>query len=224
MLLTSMVMILTFHVKASCQLTSAEIDLLADRALKAFNVAGAAVGVVKDGKVVHAGGYGVRSIETGEPVDEETLFAIASNSKAFTTAALAILVDEGKLSWEDRVIDHIPEFRMYNDCVTRQFIITDLLTHRSGLGLGAGDLQIWPAGSDFTMADMLSNFQHFEPVSPFRTKYDYDNILYIVAGEVIRRVSGQRWEIFVKERILEPLGMDHSCTPVSYTHLRAHET
>jgi CubicO group peptidase (beta-lactamase class C family) len=212
MLLTSMVMILTFHVKASCQLTSAEIDLLADRALKAFNVAGAAVGVVKDGKVVHTRGYGVRSVEIGEPVDEETLFAIASNSKAFTTAALAILVDEGKLSWEDRVIDHIPEFSMYNDYVTRHFNITDLLTHRSGLGLGAGDLQIWPAGSDFTMADMLTNFQHFEPVSPFRTKYDYDNILYIVAGEVIRRVSGQRWEIFVKERILEPLGMDHSCT------------
>ena len=159
-------------------------------------------------------------METGEKVDEHTSFAIASNTKAFTTAALAILVEEGKLSWKDRVIDYIPEFTMYNDYVTRNFIIEDLLTHRSGLGLGAGDLQFWPSGSDFTMEDLLSNFRHFEPVSAFRTKYDYDNVLYVVAGEVIKRVSGQSWEVFVKERILEPLGMDNSSTmPVSRSGL-----
>jgi len=110
------------------------------------------------------------------------------------------------------VVDHIPEFRMYNEYVTQNFNIQDLLTHRSGLGLGAGDLQKWPAGSDFTMEDLLTNFQYFEPVSAFRTKYDYDNILYLVAGEVIKRVSGMPWEEFVKTRIMDPLGMTHSFT------------
>jgi CubicO group peptidase (beta-lactamase class C family) len=194
------------------QLTSEQIDRLVEEAMEKFTVAGVAVGVVKDGEVVHSKGYGLRSVETGTKVDRHTSFAIASNSKAFTAAALAILVEEGRLSWQDRVVDHIPEFRMYNDYVTQNFNIQDLLTHRSGLGLGAGDLQIWPSGSDFTMADLLVNFQHFQPVSAFRTKYDYDNILYLVAGEVIARVSGISWESFVRERILEPLGMDQSYT------------
>ncbi len=196
----------------SGQLTSSEIDSLVEDAMEKFTVAGVAVGIVKDGEIIHTRGYGLKSVETGEKVDEHTSFAIASNSKAFTTTALAILVEEGKLSWQDRVIDHIPEFKMYNDYVTCNFNIQDLLTHRSGLGLGAGDLQIWPTGADFTMDDLLTNFQYFEPVSDFRTKYDYDNILYLVAGEVIKRVSGQSWETFVKERILEPLGMDNSYT------------
>ena len=192
------------------QLTPAEVDQLVERAMEQFHVAGTAVGIVKDGRIIHAKGYGVKSVETREPVDEYTSFAIASNSKAFTTTALAILVDEGKITWQDRVVDHIPEFRMYNEYVTQNFNIQDLLTHRSGLGLGAGDLQKWPAGSDFTINDMLVNFQYFEPVSAFRTRYDYDNILYLVAGELIKRVSGQPWEEFVRERILIPLGMMHS--------------
>ena len=154
--------------------------------MEKFTVAGVAVGIVKDGEIIFARGYGVKSVDTSEKVDEHTSFAIASNSKAFTSTALALLVEEGKLSWQDRVMDHIPEFKMYNDYVTQNFNIQDLLTHRSGLGLGAGDLQKWPSGSDFTIDDMLINFQHFEPVSAFRTKYDYDNILYLVAGEVIK--------------------------------------
>ena len=194
------------------QITSLEVDALVEDAIEKFTVAGVAVGIVKDGEIIHARGYGLKSVETNEKVNEHTSFAIASNSKAFTTTALALLVEEGKISWQDRVIDHIPEFRMYNDYVTRNFIIQDLLTHRSGLGLGAGDLQKWPSGSDFTIADMLTNFQYFEPVSAFRTKYDYDNILYLVAGEVIKRVSGMSWETFVKKQIMDPLDMDNSST------------
>jgi CubicO group peptidase (beta-lactamase class C family) len=194
------------------QLSSGEIDKLVEDAMEKFNVAGVAVGVVKDGKIIHAKGYGLKSVDTGEKVDEHTSFAIASNSKAFTSTALAILVEEELLSWQDRVIDYIPEFKMYNDYVTQNFNIQDLLTHRSGLGLGAGDLQKWPSGSDFTIDDMLVNFQHFTPVSAFRTKYDYDNILYLVAGELIKRVSGKPWEEFVKTRIMEPLDMDNSFT------------
>ena len=154
------------------QIPSKQIDKLVENAMEKFTVAGVAIAVVKDGKVIHKRGYGVRSIKSKQRVNERTQFAIASNSKAFTTAALAILVDEGKLSWNDKVVDYIPEFKMYDDYVTQNFNIKDLLTHRSGLGLGAGDLMIFPSGSDFTLKDVLSSFQYFEPQSAFRTKYD----------------------------------------------------
>jgi len=192
------------------QISSQEIDLLIKEAVEQFNVVGAAVGVVKDGRIVHNKGYGLKSIETKKKVNQHTNFAIASNTKAFTTAALSILVDEGKLSWQDKVKDYIPEFKMYNAYITENFNIQDLLTHRSGLGLGAGDLMIFPDGSNFTIHDILSCFQYFEPVSAFRTKFDYDNLLYFVAGEVIARVSQMSWEEFVKTRIFEPLNMDNS--------------
>ena len=200
------------------QITAPEVDLLVNRTLTAFNVPGIAVAIIKDGKVVLAKGYGVKSIATQEKVDANTLFGIASNSKAFTSAALAILVDEGKIKWDDKVITYLPNFKMYNDYVTQEFTIRDLLTHRSGLGLGAGDLMIWPDGSDFTAQDIIVNLQYLKPVSAFRTKYDYDNLLYIVAGEVIHAVSGKSWCDFVEERIMKPLEMNHSAA--SYVRLK----
>ncbi|MEZ7498894.1 serine hydrolase [Flavobacterium sp. Arc3] len=192
------------------QITEPQVDALVNKTLTAFNVPGIAVAIVKDGKVVLAKGYGVKSIDTKEKVDANTLFGIASNSKAFTSASLAILVDEGKIKWDDKVIKYLPNFRMYNDYVTQEFTIRDLLTHRSGLGLGAGDLMIWPDGSNFTATDIIQNLQYLKPVSAFRTKYDYDNLLYIVAGEVIHVVSGKSWGDFIEERIMEPLEMNHS--------------
>ncbi|MEN8125805.1 MAG: serine hydrolase [Bacteroidota bacterium] len=192
------------------QISSNEVDRLVEDAMTKFNVAGVAVGIVKDGKIIHTKGYGVKSIDTKEKVNKHTNFAIASNSKAFTTAALALLVEEGKLSWQDKVKDHIPEFKMYNAYVTENFNIQDLLTHRSGLGLGVGDLMFFPDGSDFTIKDILSSFQYFKPQSAFRTKYDYDNLLYLVAGEVVARVSGMSWEEFVENRIMQPLNMDNT--------------
>jgi CubicO group peptidase (beta-lactamase class C family) len=193
-----------------CQIANKEVDILVENAIKKFNVAGAAVAIVKDGKVIYKKGFGVKSIETKQPVDETTNFAIGSNSKAFTTTALALLVEEGKLSWHDKVKKYIPEFKMYNEYVTENFTIEDLLTHRSGLGLGVGDLMIFPDGSDFKIQDVVSNFQYFKPVSAFRTQFDYDNQLYIVAGEIIARTSGMSWEAFVQKRIMEPLEMNHS--------------
>ena len=194
----------------SQQLSSSQIDTLVERSMKAFDVPGIAVAVIKDGKVIHSKGYGVRSLNTKQKVDENTLFGIASNSKAFTSAALGILIDEGKLKWDDKVRDYIPEFKLYNPYVTEEFTIRDLLTHRSGMGLGAGDLMFFPDSSDFTLKDILYNLRFLKPVSGFRTKYDYDNNLYIVAGEVVARVSGKSWDDFVDERILGPLGMTHS--------------
>jgi len=189
--------ILTISVCAQ-PLTSKQIDELAARSMKAFDVPGIAVAVIKDGKVIHSKGYGVRSLNTMQPVDENTLFGIASNSKAFTAAALGILVDEGKIKWDDKVRKYIPEFQLYVPWVTEEFTIRDLLTHRSGMGLGAGDLMFFPDSSDFTLKDILHNLQFLKPVSSFRTKYDYDNNLYIVAGEGVARVSGQSWDDFVE--------------------------
>src|SRR5689334_7099761 len=117
-------------------------------------------------------------------MDENTLFGIASNSKAFTTVALGVLVDEGKPNWDDKVRDYIPEFKLYNSYVSDEFTIRDLLTHRSGLGLGAGDLMFFPDGSDFGIKDIIYNLRFLKQTSSFRTKYDYDNNLYVVAGEV----------------------------------------
>ncbi len=201
---------LTCNTLVFAQITPSQIDTLVERTLKTFNVPGIAVAVVKDGKVILSKGYGVRSILTPEKVDENTLFGIASNSKAFTTAALAMLVDEGKITWDDKVIQYIPEFKMYNNYVTQEFTIRDLLTHRSGLGLGAGDLMIWPDGNNFTTQDIIQNLQFLKPVSGFRTQYDYDNLLYIVAGEVLHRVSGLTWDDFIETRILKPLEMNHT--------------
>ena len=192
-------------------MTPKQIDSIVNKAINTLdNTVGFAIGVVKDGKIVHVKGYGVNSVDLKEAVTADTPFGIASNSKAFTSAALAILVEQGKIKWEDRVIDYIPEFKMYNDYVTNNFNIQDLLTHRSGLGLGAGDLMIFPDGSDFTINDVLTAFQHFEPTTAFRTKFDYDNLLYLVAGELTARVSGKTWETFVDEEILKPLEMHNS--------------
>jgi CubicO group peptidase (beta-lactamase class C family) len=215
----TLILILVFGLKVSTvfsQVTSQEIDDIVERAMDNFTVAGVAVAVVKDGKIIHQKGYGIQSINSKKKVNENTNFGIASNSKAFTTTALAILVEEGKISWTDKVIKHIPEFKMYNDYVTQNFNIQDLLTHRSGLGLGIGDLMFFPDGSDFTINDIISSFQYFKPVSAFRTKFDYDNLLYLVAGEVIARVSGLTWEEFIKERIFNPLAMDNSYASLTY--------
>ncbi len=189
-------------------LGEADIDRLAKRAMKAFDVPGMAIGVVKDGEVVYLKGHGVR--ELGQPgnVDADTLFKIASNSKAFTAASLAILVDEGLIAWDGTVSDYIPEFRVSDPWVTAELSVVDLLAHRSGLVPHAGDLMLWPDPNDFTRRDVVRGLRYFPLVSDFRDSYNYDNVLYIVAGEIVPRVTGQSWERFVDERIMQPLGMD----------------
>ena len=191
--------------KASAQLSSAQIDSVVELTLKTFDVPGMQVGIVKDGQLIHAKGYGYRSLRTKEKVDENTIFGIASNSKAFTAAALAILIEEKKLTWDTKVTDVLPEFKLYDSYVTTEFTVRDLLTHRSGLGLGAGDLMFFPDSNTFTKTEIIHNLRYLKPVSSFRTKFDYDNLLYIVAGEIVAKVSGMSWEDFIQKRIFGPL-------------------
>ena len=190
-----------------------DLDAYVTRVLKEFNVPGISVAIVKDGKVVLTKGYGVRKVTEPTPVDEHTLFGIASNTKAFTAAALAMLVDEGKLGWDDPVNKYLPDFQMYDAYVTRELTIRDLLTHRSGLGLGAGDLMFWP-NTTFTRAEIMHRIRYLKPASGFRSRYAYDNVLYLVAGQIIPVVTGKSWDDFIKERIFVPLEMTESNTSV----------
>ncbi len=194
----------------SQNLSPSFIDSIVEKSMKMIPQAGVAVAVIQDGKIVHSKGYGLASVETKKNVDENTLFSIASNTKAFTSMALGLLIDQGKLKWTDKVVDYIPEFKMYDPYVTENFNIQDLLTHRSGLGLGAGDLMFIPSGGDYTIDDIVKSFQYQTPTSAFRTKYDYDNLLYMVAGEIVHRISGESWADYIQNHIMKPLDMKNS--------------
>lgn len=191
-----------------------DLDSYVARVLKEFQVPGLAVAIVKDGNVVLAKGYGVRKLGEPAAVDEHTLFGIASNTKAFTAAALAMLVDEGKISWDDPVTKHLPMFQLYDPYVTREMTIRDLLTHRSGLGLGAGDLLWWPP-TDYSREEIIRRFRFVKPATSFRSRYAYDNVLYMVGGQIIPAVTGKSWDQFIRERIFKPLLMNESNTSVS---------
>jgi CubicO group peptidase (beta-lactamase class C family) len=181
-------------------------DAFVAEVMRRFEVPGLSVAIVKDGQVVLAEGFGVRKLGSGEPVDARTLFGIASNTKVFTATALGILVEEGRLEWDAPVVRYLPAFQMYDPWVTREITVRDLLVHRSGLGLGAGDLMFWPP-TDFTRPELVERLRYIPPATSFRSAYAYDNVLYPVAGEVIAAVSGTSWEDFVRSRILEPAGM-----------------
>ncbi len=184
-------------------------DAYVEEVLEAFEVPGAAVAIVKDGRVVMTKGYGVRTLGEPDPVDAHTLFGIASNTKAFTATALGLLVEEGKIAWDGRVIDYLPWFRMADPYVTHEMTVRDLLVHRSGLPLGAGDLLWWPP-STYDRKEIARRLRHLPLEKSFRSAYAYDNVLYLVAGEVIEAVSGMPWEAFVRTRILDVVGMTES--------------
>lgn len=189
------------------QVPEQKLDELVKNTLKTFDVPGMSVGIVKDGKVIYSKGFGVRSLTSGQPMEDQTLVGIASNSKGFTCVALAILADEGKLDWDDKVSKFIPEFQMYDAYVSKEVTVRDLVTHRAGLGLGQGDLMFFPEGGTLTVNDIVHNVRYLKPENPFRTTLDYNNIMFIVAGEVIHRVSGLSWADFIEQRIMKPVGM-----------------
>lgn len=189
-----------------------ELETYATKAGQDWRVPGFAMAIVKDDSVVFAKGFGVRELGKPTPVDAHTLFAIASNSKAFTSAALAILVDEGKIKWNDPVTKYLPWFQMYDPWVTREMMVRDLLCHRSGLATFGGDL-LW-YGSTYSREEVVRRIRYLKPTSSFRTQYGYQNVMFLAAGLVVEAVTGKSWDAFIKEKFFAPLGMTTSNTSV----------
>ncbi len=186
------------------------LDDYVEETLEAWGVPGLGLAVVKDGRVVHARGYGVRDVEEGSPVDEHTIFAIGSSSKAFTTASLAMLADEGELSWDDPATRHLPGLELHDPYVTRELTVRDLVTHRSGLPRCD---RAW-YGTSYDREEVLRRVRFCEPSWSFRSHFGYQNIMFLAAGEVVSEVSGTRWDTFVERRLFDPLGMERSSTSV----------
>ena len=199
-----------FTASMNAQIDEQKLDNLIAQTLKTFDVPGISVGILKDDKIVYAKGFGVRSLTNKKDMNENTLVGIASNSKGFTCFALAMMIDEGKLNWDDKVRKHIPEFQMHDAWITENFTVRDLVTHRSSLGLGSGDLMFFPDGNDFTVTDVINNVKYLKPQSIFRTDFKYNNNMFIIAGEVLKRVSGLTWEEFMETKIMKPVGMTNS--------------
>lgn len=190
----------------------ADLDARVQRAMQAhpqFRPPGLALAIVEDGRVAWARGYGVKQAGGRAAVDAHTIFPIGSCSKAFTAAALALLVDQGRLSWDDKVADKLPGFRLYDPYATAELTVRDLLVHRSGLGTGAGDLLVI-GDSTITRRELIHQLRYLEPAHGFRERFAYDNVLYAVAGQLVEQVSGLAWEAFVEKRIFAPLGMKDS--------------
>jgi len=183
-----------------------QLDATVERVRAQFDVPGIAVAVVKDGQIVLERGWGVREHGKPDPVQADTLFAIASNTKAFTATALNLLAEDGKLSLDDKVIDHLPAFRMSDPFVTGQMTVRDLLSHRSGLSLGAGDLLFWPT-TGYSNAEVVQRLGQVPLKGGFRERYAYDNILYAVAQQLVEQVSGMGFQQFLQTRIFDRVGM-----------------
>jgi len=188
----------------------AEMDRHFEQARKDWGIPGMAVAIVKNGEVVFARGYGVLEEDSTTPVDEHTLFAVASNTKAFISGALATLVDDGKLDWNDPVRKYLPYFKLYNEYVSNETRIRDVLSHRVGLGTFSGDV-IWYK-SDFQPEDVIRRAAHLAPAYNFRAGYGYSNLMFITAGEVIHAVSGKTWDEYVRDEFFGPLGMSRTQT------------
>ena len=182
-------------------------DTAVQQTFDRYQLPGLAVGIIRDGEVVYTRTLGEIRAGGGEKIDNATLFKIASNSKAMTAGVLARLVDAGKLKWDDPVTKHLPQFRMHDPWVTQQMQVRDLLIHNSGLGLGAGDLMLWPEPNRFTRDDIITGLQHLKPTHSFRSAYAYDNLLYVVAGEVAAAAGGATYEDLVKRELFQPLGL-----------------
>jgi CubicO group peptidase (beta-lactamase class C family) len=190
-----------------------EIDRFVGHAMQAWNVPGLALAIVKDDQIIVAKGYGIREMDKPEPADEHTLFAIGSNTKAFTATAMGLLVQDGKVAWDDPVTKYLPTFRMYDPHTTQLLTIRDLLCHRAGLGTWAGDMLLM---SKYSTEDIVRRIRHIPPEYGFRDGYGYCNLLFVTAGHVIEQVSGMSWDDFIQQRIFEPLGMTDSVTNPRY--------
>ncbi|MFL5581464.1 MAG: serine hydrolase [Gemmatimonadaceae bacterium] len=196
---------------------AAEFDAYAARAVRDWDVTGLAVAVVKDGRIVFARGYGVREIGKPAPVDTQTLFAIGSTTKSMTAAALALLVEEGKLRWDDPVVKHLPTFALGDPAVTREITVRDLLTHRTGLP--NTDL-LWYE-TDAAPAEVLRRVRFARPAYSLRSSFIYQNVMYAAAGAVVEAASGMPWDRFVRQRLFAPAGMTRAVTSLAEANRQA---
>ncbi len=187
-----------------------ELDAYYQESLEKWEVPGMAIAIVKDDSIIFEKGYGVLDIRRDEAVDAYSMFPIASNTKAFTSAGLGILVEQGKLKWDDKVRDHLPWFEMYDPYVTCNMTVRDLLSHRSGLKTFSGDL-LW-YGTTYNRKEVVERARFLEPVYGFRAHYGYSNIMYIAAGLIIEEISGMNWDTFMAEHFFEPLNMKRTVT------------
>jgi len=201
-------LLLGSFVSAQNSLNVDALDKYYEKARKDWNTPGMAVGIMYNDTILLAKGYGTISADSEKPVDIYTKFGIASNTKAFTAAALSMLVDEKKILWHDKVVKYVPYFKLYDDYVTKETTIRDILSHRTGLKTFSGDL-IW-YNSDYKPKEIIEHTRFLKPGHGFREKYGYSNIMYLVAGQIIEEVSGKSYENFIEDRIFEPLGMKHS--------------
>ncbi len=224
--------LLTFSIAINAQVKNVKLDSLDsyfENSIKEWKVPGMAIGIIKGDSLIFSKGYGYRNIKKKKPVTPQTIFPIASNTKAFTAASIAILVDEGKLKWDTKVKSILPYFNLYNKYVTEHFTIEDLLSHRSGLKTFSGDL-IW-YGSSYTREEVVRKAHLLKPKYEFRTTFGYSNIMYIAAGEIVAKVSGMTYDDFLKKHFFKELGMnntytsindlkglDNVCTPYNYVN------
>ncbi|WP_420402044.1 serine hydrolase domain-containing protein [Flagellimonas sp.] len=178
-----------------------------------YNIPGLAIGVIHKDSVVFKKGYGLTSLEQGHPINTQTVFPILSCTKAFTATGIGILVDEGKLNWNDKVIEHLPDFELSDPWITKEIMISDLLAHRSGLRAFDGDL-LW-YGSNHTTQEVIEKIRHYPIKGSFRLDFNYNNVMYLVAGKIIEQVSGMPWEEFMQTKIFDVLGMQGSSAKFS---------
>src|ERR1035437_2177648 len=202
----------TAQKKQSSQSSLAQLTAYYEKALKDWEVPGMAIAIVRNDSIILQKGFGVLEVNKPEKVDEHTLFAIASNTKAYTASALAILVDEGKLKWDDPVVNYLPWFQLYDPYVTQNMKIRDLLCHRSGLETFSGDL-LW-YGSNYSREEVIRRARFLKPKYGFREHFGYSNILFLTAGEIVHAVSGISWDQFLSDHIFKPLGMVRTNTSV----------
>ncbi|MDQ4121378.1 MAG: serine hydrolase [Acidobacteriota bacterium] len=183
------------------------LDRYIESARKDWQVPGMSVVVVRDGKVILSKGYGIREVGKSAVVDASTLFGAMSTTKAMTAVAMGILVDEGKVNWDDKVVKHLPDFRTADQFVTGEIRVRDLFTHNAGLP--NADF-LWTRATELAPDEIINRLQYAKPAYPFRAGFVYHNVMYLVAGKIIERASGMPWERFMIERVFNPLGMKNT--------------
>jgi CubicO group peptidase (beta-lactamase class C family) len=205
--MATLLLALVLPAHASTPADKAAFDAAIDGVMARYQLPGIAVGVIENGEIAYVRTAGERIAGSGEPITADTLFKIASNSKAMTASVLARLVEAGKLRWDDPVVKYLPDFAMHDPWVTRNMLVRDLLVHNSGLPEGGGDLMLWPEPNRFTRADIIHGLRYIKPAYGFRSGYAYDNLLYVVAGEVAAAAGGAPYEELVRREVFEPLGL-----------------